>query len=428
MMWSAPALITLAGLLVLLAAVVAATTPRGPRLTGGAAGTGAKAALDFTRQERESLALFQRAIVPPTMASLLVSTGACIVMAVTPIGAGLINAVGRLTAQNWWVTTLLGSLVLLVILRVVTLPWELRATQIRRAAGLLTQGWGGWTADRLRSFAVGAVVTCGGTWGLVALMRVWPLAWWIPAGIAAAGAVVVLAFIAPVVVEPLFLRFTKVPEGPVRDRMLDLARRAGVQVRDVLVADASRRSTALNAYVSGFGPTRRIVIFDSLSTSPEVDSVVAHELGHARERDVLRSVVIAAVAAATGVVTLAVVLMLVAPAGAFAAAPTADPRLLPLVFGVATVLALISGPGQAAISRRVEARADLAALDLTGDPAAFIAMMRQLALSNQSSLTPQPWRYRLLFTHPTAPMRMAFARAWAVSHGLPSPPPMAVED
>ena len=106
------------------------------------------------------------------------------------------------------------------------------------------------------------------------------------------------SFIFPVLVEPVFNRFTPMPAGDLRDSLLALAKKDGVPVRDVLVADASRRTTALNAYVSGLGPTRRIVVYDTLlnQAPPEqVRAVVAHELGHARNGDVVTGTVIGTV-------------------------------------------------------------------------------------------------------------------------------------
>src|SRR5690606_18534529 len=128
----------------------------------------------------------------------------------------------------------------------------------------------------------------------------------VPAAVGAAALVVLLSFVLPMVVEPLFLRFAPMAAGPVRDRLVELARRAGTPVRQVLVADASRRSRAMNAYVSGLGPTRRVVAFDTLLSAPppEVAAVVAHELAHARYRDVAAGTARGALVAATAVTGL----------------------------------------------------------------------------------------------------------------------------
>src|SRR5262249_5836973 len=131
----------------------------------------------------------------------------------------------------------------------------------------------------------------------------WPLA----AAAAAAAAVLFLSFVAPVVLEPLFNRFRPLEDARLAGDLRALAQRAGVPVRDVLVADASRRTAKTNAYVSGVGPTRRVVVWDTLlesATEPELKLVVAHELGHRRERHVLKGTVLAMAGAALSVTVL----------------------------------------------------------------------------------------------------------------------------
>ena len=99
--------------------------------------------------------------------------------------------------------------------------------------------------------------------------------------------------------------------------------------------------------------------------------------------------------------------------------------MIALLLAVVAVLVAVSGPVQALVSRRIEARADVHALDLTRDPTAFAQMQRRLAVSNLSDLDPSPVVFGLFSTHPTAPQRISLARDWARQHGLPEPPSMA---
>ena len=115
----------------------------------------------------------------------------------------------------------------------------------------------------------------------------------------------------PVLVEPLFNKFTPMPDGPLRSAILRLADREGVHVDEVLVADASRRTTTLNAYVSGLGGTRRVVVYDTLlakAPPAEVKVVVAHELAHAKNHDVLLGTGLGALGSVGGVALLALLL------------------------------------------------------------------------------------------------------------------------
>jgi STE24 endopeptidase len=189
----------------------------------------------------------------------------------------------------------------------------------------------------------------------------------------------------------------------------------------VLVADASRRTTALNAYVSGFGATRRIVVYDTLLTTPrpEVELVVAHELGHAAHDDVLSGTLVGALGAATGAVLLFALSGLVRRRTGIAS--MADPRAAGVLLGLVSLAGVLSGPAQNVVSRHVEARADVHALDLTRAPATFVAMQNRLASANLSDLSPDVVEYVLYASHPTAPERIALARAWARLNGVPEP-------
>jgi STE24 endopeptidase len=311
---------------------------------------------------------------------------------------------------------------------VVVLPLDAWAESVRRRYGLSTQTWGTWLVDVAKSYGVALVITLVVLFGVFALIRWSPQWWWAWGAAAGALLVVVVSFAYPVVVEPVFNKFTPLQEGPLRTSLLDMAERDGVPARDVLVADASRRTTALNAYVSGFGATRRIVVYDTLikKASPdEVRLVVAHELGHAKRGDVLLGTLLGALGAATLVCVLALALRsegLLRRAGVSSAG---DPRALALLLAIVAVIAAVSGPVQVLVSRRIETRADVHALDLTRDPQTFVEMQRRLSVTNLSDLDPPPLVFGLFATHPTGPQRIALARDWARLQGVPAPPPLA---
>jgi STE24 endopeptidase len=195
-----------------------------------------------------------------------------------------------------------------------------------------------------------------------------------------------------------------------------LADRDGVPVRDVLVADASRRTRAVNAYVSGLGPTRRIVVYDTMLTEAapdEVVSVVAHELGHTKDNDVLTGTVIGALGTAAAMVFLYLLGSWTGLLRLAGVTSIGEPRAIGLLLAVAALAALTSAPVQAFVSRHIEARADAHALALTGDPATFEAMQRRLGTVNLSDPDPPTWEHVLFASHPSTVERMAAARAYA---------------
>jgi STE24 endopeptidase len=275
-----------------------------------------------------------------------------------------------------------------------------------RKWGFSTQGGGGWLGDRGKGLAISMVLSAGAWAAAVALARALPGWWALPAGAALALAVLLLSFVAPVVLEPLFNRFRPLEDETLATSLRVLSQRAGVPVRDVLVADASRRTTKVNAYVSGIGRTRRVVVFDTLLQAADpaaVEVVVAHELGHRRDGHVAKLTLVAMVGAAVAVALLWAAL----------GSRVADPRALPEALLLLLVLELVALAPGAWLSRRFERAADLCSLELTKQPSAFAHAHLELARRNLSDLDPPRVVYALLFSHPTAPERLALGRAWS---------------
>ena len=355
------------------------------------------------------------------------------VLALTPLGARLVSAAGRPLGGGRLARVAAGTIVLTLVSRLVLLPLDARAEAVRRAYGLSTRSWFGWLADLARGYLLATALLVLALIVLVAMARRWPRRWWAPAAAAAAGLVLAVSFTYPLVVEPVFNRFTSLPVGALRADVLALAERLGTPVDDVLVADASRRTSTLNAYVSGFGATRRVVLYDTLleqGSNREIRLIVAHELGHAGRGDVLHGTATGALGAAAGacVLYLAMTSARVQERAGLAAGEDAagDPRLIAVPLLVMLVLTQLGGPVQMLVSRRVEARADIASLDSTRDPAGFVAMQRRLSVTNLSDLDPPAVVFALFSSHPTGPQRIALARTWARVAGMPEPPDQVV--
>lgn len=330
----------------------------------------------------------------------------------TRLGASLVRG-----STRWWPVAVLAAVALLALItRAATLPFAWAARQRRLDEGLTQQSTSGWLADLAREYLVQVLLTTLVLVVLIWCARRWQV-WW-PAIAAGLGALLVVlgSYLYPVLLEPVFNDFEAMPDGELRTSIMALADREGVEVDDVLVADASRRTTTLNAYVSGFGGTKRVVVYDNLVTSvpdAQVLSVVAHELGHARDRDVLIGTALGAVGTAFGVSLLALLTSSVRLRRRSGSQGAGDVRVIPLVLALAAVGAFVASPVQATISRQIETRADETALELTGDPEAFLAMQRTLCIRAVCDPTPPPLAHFWFGTHPTVLQRVAMARAFA---------------
>jgi STE24 endopeptidase len=328
----------------------------------------------------------------------------------------LVRRPPRILRRPWRHPILGGAAVgagLSLTLTVITLPFAAVAHERARGVGLATQDWAGWALDVARSAGVGLVLAGVGGALAVALLRRFPQRWWIPgtAAVIALGALFLYA--GPVVLDPLFNRFTPLPAGAARTDVLNLAHRAGVQVGQVYEVDASRRTNAVNAYVTGLGAAKRVVIYDTLLhrfTPAQLRLVLAHELGHVHYDDVRHGLLY---------------LVIVAPFGVLAAFALTR-RLAPGLPGPATLPALVLALGLVAtpmtwisngLSRRVEARADSFALRLTHEPEAFISFEQRISEANVSDPDPPGWSHWLFGTHPTDVQRIGAAVATLRKNG-----------
>jgi STE24 endopeptidase len=402
---------------VLVAAAVAVTLLRVPLTTPPAPRADQLAALQTLPSDAVTRGrAFHGALRPSTYGSLVIGLVAALILGLTPLGAWLVEQAGRPFNGHWLARGLLGGLVVVLVGEIVTVPFAAWRQSVLRRYGLSTQGWSGWTVDLLKGFAVGAVIGAIALVGFFTITHFAPRWWWAWAAAGAAALTVLFSFVFPVLVEPIFNKFTPMEPSPLRANLIALADRDGVPVRDVLVADASRRTRAVNAYVSGLGPTRRIVVYDNLlreAPDSQVESVVAHELGHAKAGDVVTGTVIGALGAAAAVCALYLLGSWTGLLRRAGVDSIGEPRAIGLLLAVVTIAGLVAGPIQLVVSRHVEARADEHALELTGDPTDFEAMQGRLSLLNLGDPDPNPVEQLLFGSHPTTVERMAIARAWA---------------
>ncbi|HEX9775732.1 MAG TPA: M48 family metalloprotease [Actinomycetota bacterium] len=304
-------------------------------------------------------------------------------------------------------------LVVVVVLTPVLASLGLRLALHDHAAefGIATNSAGAFLLDVARATGISLVLTALGVLLFLLAARRLPRAW--PAAVASGAAALTLAgvFLYPLLYEPVFNRFTPAP-AEVRARVLALAGRAGVGVGDVLIADASRRTSAANAYVSGFGATKRVVLYDTLVTATpadETDFVVAHELSHEAHGDVIGGTLLGIAGSTLGVVVLWALLRSARVRRAAGVAGPADPLVVPFLAFLLAAGSILTLPVANAYSRSIEARADRTAIELTGDPDAAIALEVRLAVRNLSDLRPNAFVRWMFFSHPSTIERIAAA-------------------
>jgi STE24 endopeptidase len=372
----------------------------------------------FTRDEVERARRYHRPLYLLLAPDLALDLAVLSLLAFGPPGDWLYHWVAH---GSWWGRTIDFTGLTVLGGFVVGLPisyW--RGYVHEKQWGFSTQTRRSWVLDRLKGLGIGFVLTAAMMVGLVGLARALPRAW--PAVVAPGVALVVLllSFVAPVVLEPIFNTFKPLGDPELAAGLRALSEQAGVPVRDVLVADASRRTRKENAYVSGLGGTRRVVLYDTLvarNDPAHARLVVAHELGHRRMRHVAKGTLLGMMGAAGSVVVLWVLLRAGPVLRAIDASGPGDPRVVPFVLLVASLLQLIGMPLLAALSRRWESAADRFSLELTGNVRAFEDAHRALAVSNLADLDPPRAIYLAMFSHPTPPERIDAGRRWGEASG-----------
>jgi STE24 endopeptidase len=296
-----------------------------------------------------------------------------------------------------------------LVLVVAELPIRAWMHQRSLDVGLSTQAWPDWAVDVLKGAGIGAVTAAIGGLAAVALVRRFPRNWWAPAALLVIAYGIVTIWLYPIVIDPVFNKFEKLKPGQLRSEVLELADRAGVDVGEVYRIDASRRTSAANAYVIGLGHSKRVVLYDNLIDEfprDEVRVVVAHELGHQKHNDLVRGLAWLAIVAPAGT------FLTQALAERFARRELGTPAGLPAIALAVALAGLGLGIASNALSRPVEARADSFALDLTRDPTDFVKFERRIAIRNISDPDP-PSLFHILFdTHPTGKERIGIGEAF----------------
>jgi STE24 endopeptidase len=258
-------------------------------------------------------------------------------------------------------------------------------------------------SDRLKEWLLSGLLMAGFALIVLTLFETFGLRAWIAGWLCTAAISVLLIYLAPTVVLPLFFKLSPVPDGPLRDQVTAFTLAQRFPIRELLVIDGSRRSSKANAFFTGFGSNKRIALYDTLisnHTVPELLAVLAHEIGHYKKHHIVRHLLLAQFSLL--LLFLGASFCISRPE-LFAAFGVSTPSYyvgLALYLILIRPLALLSGVVMNYWSRRDEFEADRFAAETLGDPNPLIQALKRLSKDNLSNLTPHPLLVSLHFTHP----------------------------
>jgi STE24 endopeptidase len=324
--------------------------------------------------------------------------------------------------SRWLATLLLLLATYAVAHELLQLPIAVGRYELSRAWGMTTQPFDDWFNQHLLSAAIGFVAEVITAVGLYVLLRWFPRTWFLWGTAGGVAFAFMTALLLPVLIAPLFNTFTPLSdtewaalESPVRH----LAEEAGIPVDRIYVADASRQGNHTNAYFTGLGTTQSIVLYDTLLKKhprAEIESILAHEIGHWTHRHIVKGILLGGLAALVGLIVLDRVLRWFIQRPPLYLRGLADPAGLPVVMLLGYLGAWVAMPVENAVSRHFERQADMTSLELAGMPEVFIDAEKRLAVDNKGNVVPLPWNVWLFNTHPTAIQRIEMAERWQQLH------------
>lgn len=323
----------------------------------------------------------------------------------------------------------------ILVAAVLILPWTIYTGFIREAQyGLMNQALGEWLADQGKDLAIDLAFVPLLLIGIYAAIRRFPARWWLlGTGLASLG-LLLMVVIAPVFLAPMFNTYTELPQGPVRERIVSLAKANGIPSDHIYLFDASKQTKKISANVSGLGPTIRISLNDNLlnrTSEPEIAAVMGHEMGHYVLDHVFK--LFLALTAVIGVAFWAasrIAPWLIARYGTrWGVRDMTDPASMPVVFIALSIVALLMTPVLNNIVRWNENEADAFGLDAAKEPDGFA--MAAMRLSEYRKIHPGAVEEFLFYDHPSGETRVRRAMEWKAKHvpdaTIVKPQPLPVE-
>ncbi len=331
---------------------------------------------------------------------------------------------GLLEIYDQWIASCTGSfigagvlfvLILLAVGTVMDIPFSLYSNfKIEKRYGFNTMTMRIWLTDFIKSaiisFALGAFVVMV----ILSIIQGSPVLWWLWVWLFLLLFGVFMMYISPYIIEPLFFKFEPIKKEGLEEKIRTLAERAGIKVSKIFQVDASRRSRHSNAYFTGIGQVKRIVLFDTLieqMTEEEILAVLAHEMGHWKKRHVIKRLIQTETIAFCSLVA-AFYLLAWEQLPALFNLTNASFYVRVIIVGFLGFLVMFPlTPLFSYLSRRDEQEADRFAAELTGNPKAMASALVQLSKENLSNLHPHPLYAKFYYSHPPVVERIRKLRA-----------------
>jgi len=348
----------------------------------------------------------------------VVSVAFYLLILATGWSARLRDLCERITRRRWLVVGIYTA-VLTLASSLLLLPWAAYTDHFREVQyGLSNQTFAEWLGDGAKALALGVVFNPLLAMVFYAVIRRAPRNWWIVGTGVLTAFLALGALVAPVFIMPLFNTYTEMPAGPLRDRIVAVAKAKGIPADHIYVSDASRQSKRISANVSGLGPTTRITLNDNLlkRTGPdEVVAVMGHEMGHYVLGHVYRLVLLFALVIAAVLFAISrLAPRLIARNPRWGVRDIADPASAPVLLLLASAVGVLLTPVQNSIIRWGEDAADAFGLDAAREPDGFAKTA--LRLSEYRKLEPGALEEIVFFDHPSGRTRIRMAMQWKKDH------------
>jgi Zn-dependent protease with chaperone function len=352
------------------------------------------------------------------VASIAISTAVLVVLLASGLSSSIAEIARRVAHTDAVSYSALAVVVYVLIVtglhEVLTLPIAFyQGFLLERRYGLSTEATSGWVADHAKATALGLILSVGAAEVVYLSMRLSMTWWWLLSAVVFIAAIAALTRLAPVLLLPLFYRFTPLDRASLRDRLVSLSHRAGVPVLGVYEWGLGEKSRRANAALVGTGTTRRILLSDTLLaeySEDEIEVILAHEIAHHVHHDIrnafLAESALLALALYAGAATLALSWQRLGLGG------ITDIAGLPVLALAGGALTMFATPMVNAVSRRNERRADRFAITLTKQPTAFISAMKRLGMQNLAEEHPSRLVLWLFHSHPPIEQRIEAARSF----------------